>query len=53
MAHGFVWKVCRDGRRQAADKFCFEDVVLECVGEFAYLGDMLNDTGGVGTSYSH
>ena len=28
-------------------KFCFKDVKLECVYEFAYLGDMLNDTGGV------
>ena len=28
-------------------KVCFEDVELECVGEFAYLGSMLNDTGGV------
>ena len=28
------------------EEFCFEDVELECVGEFAYLGDMLNDTGG-------
>ena len=27
--------------------FAFEDVELECVGKFAYLGDMLNDTGGV------
>ena len=28
-------------------EFHFEDVKLECVYEFAYLGDMLNDTGGV------
>ena len=35
-------KVCRSGGRKAADEFHFE---LECVGEFAYLGDMLNDTG--------
>ena len=33
--------------RKAADEFCFEDVELECVGEFAYLGNMLNDTGWV------
>ena len=33
--------------RKAADEFCFEDVKLECFGEFAYLGDMLNVTGGV------
>ena len=30
-----------------ADEFHFEDVKLECVYEFAYLSDMLNDTGGV------
>ena len=46
VAQGFVCKVCRGGERQAADKFRYEDVELECVGEFAYLGDMLNDTGG-------
>ena len=40
-------KMCRDGGRKAADEFRFEDVELECVGEFAYLGDMLNDTGQV------
>ena len=40
-------KVCRSGGRQAADEFPFDDVETECVGEFAYLGDMLNDTGGV------
>ena len=44
---GFVCKVCRGGGRQAANEFCFEDVELECVGEFAYLGDTLNDTDGV------
>ena len=38
-------KVCRAGGRKAADEFHFEDVKIEC--EFAYLGDMLNDTGGV------
>ena len=47
VAQGFVCKVCRTGRRIAADEFHFEDVKLECVYEFAYLGDMLNDTGGV------
>ena len=46
-AEGFVCKVCRLGGRKASDEFRFEDVKLECVGEFAYLGDMLNDTGGV------
>ena len=38
---------CRAGRRKAADEFHFEDVKLECVYEFAYLCDMLNDAGGV------
>ena len=47
VAHGFVCKVCRAGGRKAADEFRFEYVKLECVCEFAYLGDMLNDTGGV------
>ena len=46
VTQGFVCKVCRGGRTQAADEFHFEDVKLECVGEFACLGDMLNDTGG-------
>ena len=40
-------KVCRAGGRKAADEFHFEDVKLECVYEFAYLGDMANDTGRV------
>ena len=40
-------KVCRAGGRKAGDEFHFEDVKLECVYEFAYLGDMLNDKGGV------
>ena len=35
--------VCRAGGRKAADEFRFE----ECVCKFAYLGDVLNDTGGV------
>ena len=35
------------GGRKAADEFGFEDVKLKCVCEFAYLGDMLNDTGAV------
>ena len=34
-------KVCRGDGRKAADEFHFE------VGEFMYLGDMLNDTGEV------
>ena len=38
-----VCKVCRAGGRKAADEFHFEDVKLECVCEFAYLSDMLND----------
>ena len=40
-------KVCRAGGRKATDEFHFEDVKLECVYEFAYLDNMLNDTGGV------
>ena len=40
-------KVCRGGGKQAADEFRFEDVELECVDEFEYLGDMLNDTDGM------
>ena len=39
--------MCRAGGRKAADEFHFEDVKLECVYEFAYLGDILNDAGGV------
>ena len=37
----------RAGGRKAADEFRFEDVELKCVGEFTYLGDILNDTGAV------
>ena len=37
----------RCGGRKTANEFHFEDVELECVYEFAYLGNMLNDTGGV------
>ena len=48
MSHGFVCKMCRGGGRKAADEVCFKDVELECVGEFEYLGNMLNDTGKVG-----
>ena len=43
---GFVCKMCRGRRRKAADEFCFKDVEFECVGEFVYLGNMLNNTGG-------
>ena len=39
--------MCRAGGRKAADEFHFEDIKLECVYEFAYLGNMLNDTGEV------
>ena len=46
MSQGFVCKMCRGEGRKAVEKFCF-DVELDCVGEFAYLGDMLNDTDGV------
>ena len=51
-----VWRECLrimcakcievEGDRQP-NEFRFEDVELECVGKFAYLSDMLNDTGGV------
>ena len=41
VAQGFVCKVCRGEGRQAVDEFCFEDVELECVGKFLYLGDMV------------
>ena len=44
VAQGFV---CKARGRKAADEFRFKDVKLECVYEFAYLGDMLNDAGGV------
>ena len=37
---GFVCKVCRAGGRKAADEFHFEDIMLECVYEVAYLGDV-------------
>ena len=47
VAHGFVYKVCRAGGRKAADEFRFKDAKLECVCKFAFLGAMLNDTGGV------
>ena len=40
-------EVCRAGGRKAADEFHFENVKLECVCEFAYLGDILNNTGEV------
>ena len=43
----FVCKMCRGRGRKAADEFWFKDVKLDCVGEFVYLGDMLNDIGGV------
>ena len=41
--------MCKEhtGGRKAANEFHFEDVKLECVCKFAYLGDMLNDTDGV------
>ena len=46
-AQAFMCKVCRSGGRQAADEFRFEDVELECIGEFSSLCDMLNDTDGM------
>ena len=45
--HRFVCKMCRGGGRKATDEFHFEDVELECVSEMSYIGNMLNDTGGV------
>ena len=39
--------MCKGEGRKAADEFRFEDVKLECVCKFAYLGDMLNNTGGL------
>ena len=47
MAQGFVCKVCIGGGRQPADELGLENVELKCVGKFAYLNDVLNDTGGV------
>ena len=47
VSQGFVCKVFSGRGRQAADEFQFEDVELEYVGEFAYLSNMLNDTGGM------
>ena len=47
VSQGFVCKVFRAGGGKTADEFRFKDVKLECVYEFAYLGDMLHDTGGV------
>ena len=32
---------------KSSDEFHFKDVKLECVYEFVYLGDMVNDAGGV------
>ena len=46
MAQGCACKMCTGGGRQTTDELHFEDVKLECVGEFMYLGDMMNDTGG-------
>ena len=46
VARGYVCKVCRAGGTKVAE-FHFEDSQLECVYEFAYLGDMLNDASGV------
>ena len=47
VAQSFVCKVCRAGGRKATYVFLFEDVKLECVYKFVYLGNMLNDTGEV------
>ena len=45
--HRVLCKVCRGGGRKTADEFRFEDVKLECVCKFVYLGDMLSDAGGM------
>ena len=45
--HRVLHAVCRAGGRKAADEFHFNDVKLEYACKFAYLGDMLNDTGGI------
>ena len=45
--HTVVCAKCVEVERHATAAFRFEDVELECVGNFAYLGDMFNDTGGV------
>ena len=46
VAQGFVCKVCRAGGRKAADEFSRQrHQVRMCL--LAYLGDMLNDAGGV------
>ena len=45
--HRVLCAVCRGGGKKAADEFHFEDAELECDGVFVYLGNMLNDTGGV------
>ena len=42
-----VWQEWHRAMCAKCVEFHFEDVKLECVYEFAYLGDMLNDTGGV------
>ena len=46
VAQGFMSKMCTARGRKAADELHFKDVKLECVCEFAYLGNVLNDTGG-------
>jgi hypothetical protein len=43
---GFKCKTCASGGRKALDRICCEGIELECVGEFSYLGDTLNDAGG-------
>ena len=39
--------LCVQSVYRCMEKGTFDDVKLECVGEFAYIGDMLNDTGAV------
>ena len=45
--HRALCAKCVELKEEKQLKKVFEDVKLEYVYEFAYLGDMLNDTGGV------
>ena len=43
----FRCRTCKEGGRSEPERFRLEDEELECVGEFPYLEDVLNDGGGV------
>jgi len=43
----FSCKTCHNRGRKGPGEFNFDDVDLECLGEFTYLGDVLNDGAGV------